>query len=254
VEVRLHGAHVVRWTDAAGDEVLYLSPRAKFGADASIRGGIPVIFPQFADLGPLPKHGFARTAEWELAERAAGRAVLRLSDSPATRAVWDHAFELELRVEAADALTVTLALRNTGDAAFEFTCALHSYLGVGDVRRAAVLGLGGVRFHDKVAGGEQVQAEPELRFGGETDRVYVAAPDELRVRDEAAGRTVVVRKRGFPDAVVWNPWAGKAREMGDLGEDQFPRFVCVEAAHVGAPVRLEAGARWEGSQTLSVER
>src|SRR4051794_21115769 len=139
-EVRLHGAHVVRWTDASGDELLYLSPRSRFGDGAAIRGGIPVIFPQFADLGPLPKHGFARTSEWALAERSADSAVLRLADSPATRAVWDHAFEADLRVEAGDALTVTLAIRNTGDAAFEFTAALHSYLRVGDVRRAAVLG------------------------------------------------------------------------------------------------------------------
>jgi len=213
-----------------------------------------VIFPQFADLGPLPKHGFARTSEWTLAERADDHAILRLADSPATRAVWDHAFEAELRVNVGNALTVTLAIRNTGDAPFEFTAALHTYLRIGDVRRAAVLGLGGVRYHDKVAGGEHVQPEGDLRFGGETDRVYFAAPDELRVRDEAEGRTIVVRKRGFPDAVVWSPWAGKARGMDDLGEDQFPRFVCVEAAHVGTPVRLEPGARWEASQAISAER
>jgi glucose-6-phosphate 1-epimerase len=253
-EVLLHGAHVVRWTDASGDELLYLSPRSRFGEGAAIRGGIPVIFPQFAELGPLPKHGLVRTVEWTLAERGGDFAVLRLTDSPATRAVWDHAFEAELRVEAGDALTVTLVIRNTGDGAFEFTAALHSYLRIGDVRRAAVLGLGGVRYHDKVAGGDQVQPDGELRFGGETDRVFYAAPDELRVRDEAEGRTIVVRKRGFPDAVVWNPWAEKARGMADLGEDQFPRFVCVEAAHVGTPVRLEPGARWEASQAILVAR
>lgn len=253
-EVRLHGAHVVRWMDASGVELLYLSPRSRFGKGAAIRGGIPVIFPQFADLGPLPKHGFARTAEWTPAERAADRAVLRLADSPETRAVWEHAFAAELRVEAGDALTVTLAIRNTGEAPFEFTAALHTYLRVGDLRRAAVLGLGGVRYHDKVAGGEHVQPGDELRFAEETDRVYYAAPDELRVRDEAEGRTIVVRKRGFPDAVVWNPWAEKAKALDDLGEDQFSRFVCVEAAHVGSPVRLEPGARWEASQAISGAR
>jgi glucose-6-phosphate 1-epimerase len=253
-EVHLHGAHVTRWTDVSGGEVLYLSPRTRFGGDAAIRGGIPVIFPQFADLGPLPKHGFARTREWAPAERAADRAVLRLGDDPATHAAWDHAFEAELRVDVGDALAVTLAVRNTGERAFAFTCALHTYLRVGDVRRAAVLGLGGVRFRDKVAGGERVQDEPELRFTGETDRVYLAVPDEVRVRDEAEGRTLVVRKRGFADTVVWNPWAEKAREMADLGEDQFPRFVCVEAAQVGRPVTLAPGGRWQGGQEIRVER
>jgi glucose-6-phosphate 1-epimerase len=253
-EVLSHGAHVVGWTDAAGGEVLYLSPRSRFGPGASIRGGIPVVFPQFADQGPLPRHGFARTVEWEVMEHGPERAVLRLADSAQTRAVWDHAFEAELRVELGDALAVTLAVRNTGAAAFDFTCALHTYLRVGDVRRTAVLGLGGVRHHDKVGGGDHVQPVEELRFAGETDRVYFTAPGELRVRDEAEGRTIVVRKRGFPDAVVWNPWAERARGMDDLGEDQFPRFVCVEAAHVGTPVRLAPGGRWEAGQEIAIDR
>jgi glucose-6-phosphate 1-epimerase len=253
-EIRLHGGHVTRWTDASGSEVIYLSPRARFDAGAAIRGGVPIIFPQFADLGPLPKHGFARTAEWEVVEQDASRTVLRLTDTPATHAVWDQAFEADLRVELTDgALEMSLAVCNTGERAFEFTCALHTYFRVGDVRRASVLGLDGVRYEDKVAGGEEVQSG-DLRLAGETDRVYFAAPDELRIRDEAEGRTIVLTKRGFPDAVVWNPWAEKAGEMDDLGGDQWPFFVCVEAACVGRPVRLEPGARWEGGQRIRVER
>lgn len=254
VEVLRHGAHVVRWTDASGGEVLYLSPRSRFGAGASVRGGIPVIFPQFADQGPLPKHGFARTAEWKVAEDGPERAVLRLTDSPETRAIWDHRFEAELRVRLGDALTVTLAVRNTSDDAFEFTAALHTYFRVGDIHRTAVLGLDGIRYRDKVTGGEHVQQGGELRFAGETDRIYLHAPDELRIRDEVEGRTIAISKRGFPDAVVWNPWAEKARGMDDLGEDQFPHFVCVEAAQAGSPARLEPGGRWEAGQTISVAR
>jgi len=255
VEVLRHGAQVVRWTDAAGGEVLYLSPRSRFGAGARIRGGIPVVFPQFAEQGPLPKHGIVRTAEWELEESGTNRAVLRLADSADRRAVWDHAFEAELRVELSDELTVTLSVINTGEDAFDFTAALHSYLHVGDIHRTAVHGLGGVRFRDKVLGGQlRVQETDELRFDSETDRIYLDAPDEVWVRDEAEERTVVVTKRGFPDAVVWNPWAELAARTEDLGEDQYPRFVCVEAAQAGTPARLEPGARWEGAQTISITR
>ncbi|HEX8241978.1 MAG TPA: D-hexose-6-phosphate mutarotase [Longimicrobium sp.] len=253
-EVMAHGAHVVRWTDPASGEVLYLSPRSRFGPGASIRGGIPVIFPQFADQGPLPKHGFARTAEWEVAERGSRYAVLRLADSAETRAVWDHAFECRLRVELGDALAVTLAVRNMGEAAFDFTCALHTYLRVGDIRSVWIDGLKGIRYRDKVAGGEHVQRDARLRFAGETDRVYLDAPDELRLVDGGAWDSVLLRKHGFDDTVVWNPWAEKARGMDDLGEDQFPRFVCVEAACAGRPVRLEPGGRWKGSQEITAER
>jgi len=252
-EVYLQGAHVARWSDAAEGDVLYLSPRSRFAPGEAIRGGVPVIFPQFADQGPLPKHGFARTSVWTLAEASADRAVLVLEDSAATRAVWDHAFRAELRVEIGADLSMTLAVENTGEEPFEFTCALHSYFRVSDVGSVAIDGLGGVRYRDKVTGGEQVQDGRELRFTGETDRIYLDAPDALRLLDSGVWKTVVVRKLGFRDAVVWNPGAEKARGMSDVGEDEHLRFVCIEAACAGEPVRLEPEERWEGGQVVSVD-
>ncbi|HYH78987.1 MAG TPA: D-hexose-6-phosphate mutarotase [Longimicrobium sp.] len=249
-EVYLHGAHVARWTDASGRDVLFLSRRSPFAPGEAIRGGIPVIFPQFAEQGPLPKHGFARTAAWTLAESSATHAVLGLTDTPETRAVWDFAFRAELRVALSGVLEMSLAVENTGGAAFEFTCALHSYFRVADIHRTAVLGLRELPYRDKVEDGIGVQETAELRFCGETDRVYVGVPDELRIVDEAGGRTITIDKRGFPDAVVWNPGARKARGMVDLGEEAYPRFVCVEAGCVGTPVRLEPGGRWEGGQVI----
>ena len=59
-----YGAHVTSWITADGDERLYLSGRTAYRAGAAIRGGVPVIFPQFSDVGPLPRHGFARTRAW----------------------------------------------------------------------------------------------------------------------------------------------------------------------------------------------
>ncbi|HEX6749112.1 MAG TPA: D-hexose-6-phosphate mutarotase [Longimicrobium sp.] len=253
VEIRRHGAHVVQWITAAAEDVLYLSPRSRFEPGSAIRGGIPVIFPQFAEQGPLPKHGFARTAEWEVMETGTGRAILALTDSPATRAVWDHAFRLELRVETGPELSVSLAVHNTGDHAFEFTCALHTYLRVSDIRSAWITELKGLRYRDKVTGGEQVQMERDLRFASETDRIYLDAPNELRVIDGRSWESTLVRKRGFRDVVVWNPWDEKAGVMDDLGADQFHRFVCVEAACAGEPVRLEPGGRWEGMQAILPE-
>lgn len=256
VEVYLHGAHVTSWTDPSGDERLYLSPRTRFEAGAAIRGGIPVVFPQFADLGPLPKHGFARTAPWTLAgfgasPREGARVVLRLTDTPVTRAVWDHAFRADLTVTLTEVLHVSLVVTNTGAGPFEFTCALHTYFRVGDVRRAAVLGLKDVPYRDKVKGEDGVEKGDALYLRGETDRVYLGAPYVLRIRDGAEGRMTLLRKNGFSDAVVWNPWEEKAAAMDDLGADEFPHMLCVEAAQVGTPVRLDPGARWEGVQVLS---
>src|ERR1043165_4999618 len=101
-EIRLHGAQVTSWTTGDGSERLFLSGDAVFAPDAAIRGGIPVIFPQFANLGPLPKHGFVRTKEWRLinarGDADAPSATFRLTDSPATRAIWSRSFVIELTV------------------------------------------------------------------------------------------------------------------------------------------------------------
>ncbi len=50
--------------------------------------------------------------------------------------------------------------------------------------------------------------------------------------------------------MVWNPGAAKCATMADLEPEDYLRFVCVEAATVGAPVTLGPGERWQGSQTL----
>ena len=71
VEVYLHGAHVTSWQTARGREVLFVSRASHFQDGAPIRGGIPVIFPQFG-AGPLPKHGLARIRAWAVARTALG--------------------------------------------------------------------------------------------------------------------------------------------------------------------------------------
>ena len=258
-EVHLHGAHVTHWSDPGGREHLFLSESSRFEPGTAIRGGVPVVFPQFADRGPLPKHGFARTSEWKTVDAGtdpdgAVFALLRLADSEATRTLWPHPFLAELRVTLAGKLEIALRVTNTGSEPLEFTCALHTYLRVEDVRRTSVEGLRGVRYLDKVAGGEErTEEREEVTFGGEVDRVYLEAPDRLRVRDGAAGHTVVVEKEGFRDAVVWNPWAELARELPDLEDDEYLRMLCVEPGNVGAPVRLAPGESWNGTQRLRVE-
>lgn len=253
-EVYLHGAHVTSWVPAGGSEALFLSRAATIAPGKAIRGGVPVIFPQFAGLGLLPKHGFARTQPWERVDDAGRADAVRLSlrDSAETRALWPHAFLAEIAVEIGDGdLSTALTIQNPGDAPFEFTAALHTYLRVGDVRRATVEGLRGVRY--RVTGEEErVDEERELTVNGAVDRVYLGTPPELRVHDPENGRDFVLRASGFADTVVWNPWASATAALPDMEDDEYLEMICVEAAQVGAPVRLEAGASWAGSQRMQV--
>ena len=65
--VLLHGAQVISWVPAGGANQLYLSPEAVIAPGQAVRGGVPVVFPQFAQRGPdtsLPRHGLLRTRVW----------------------------------------------------------------------------------------------------------------------------------------------------------------------------------------------
>jgi glucose-6-phosphate 1-epimerase len=251
-EVYLHGAHVTSWVPAGGSEALFLSRAATFAPGAAIRGGVPVIFPQFAGMGPLPRHGFARTQPWERADDAdrPDAVLLRLRDSAETRTVWPHPFLAELAVQiGGDWLSIALTVHNTGDAAFEFTAALHTYLRVGDVRRATVEGLWGLRY--RVTGEpERVDEAREVAVAGPVDRAYLHTPPGLRVHDAENARTFVLRSEGFADTVVWNPWTEATAALPDMEDDEYLEMLCVEAARVGSPVRLQAGERWTGGQRM----
>lgn len=255
-EIYLHGAHVTSWVPAGGSERLFLSRASQFRSDAPIRGGIPLVFPQFGMTGPLVQHGFARLMPWEFvgaeAMGAGASAVFRLRDNEDSRSLWANTFLAELTVAiGGNQLTVTLAITNTGAESFTFTSALHTYFAVTDLAATAVEGLAGVQYRDAAAGwtdGQQIA--PRVDFTGEVNRIYFATPAELRLVEP--GRTTLIRSAGFPDTVVWNPAAARCATMPDLEPDDYQRFVCVEAAVIGTPVSLTPGARWQGAQTLAV--
>ncbi|MFG6430813.1 D-hexose-6-phosphate mutarotase [Roseateles sp. LYH14W] len=257
----LHGGQVLSWKPAGGAEQLYLSPRSAFTPGKAIRGGVPVCFPQFAEGGPLPRHGFARTLPWELVQQEQGKddalAVLRLRDSEATRAIWPHAFELELSVRVGgSSLDVELACENLGDVPLQFTAALHTYLRVGDLDAVSVEGLAGLRYHDSIKQAEALQ-RMDLLLTGENgvldlDRVYYGVKERPLLVTEGR-RQVVVRHQGFEDAVIWNPGPERCAKLADMPPEGWSEMLCVEAACVGRPVELPAGESWVGRQSLRLE-
>ena len=261
--VLLHGGHIVSWIPAGDQERLYLSPDAVAGPGQAVRGGIPVIFPQFSQRGPLPRHGLARDRAWTWVEGAQRGdvviGVLRLTDDEATRTVWPHRFEAELSFSFSGLqLDVELAITNTGepgkDTAFEFRAALHSYLLVDDVRRAKLAGLFGVKYLDKLTGAEQHQEMDPFSFAGEIDRIYFdTAPvgAGTQTLSTSMGRMLITRE-GFDDVVVWNPGPAKAADMDDLPDDDWLRLLCVEAAAIGTPITLAPGQEWVARQGFEV--
>jgi Uncharacterized enzymes related to aldose 1-epimerase len=251
-EIHRNGAHVTSWRAASDNrERLFLSARARTGEGASIRGGIPVIFPQFAAEGPLPKHGFARNMPWTLDEQPdAGVARFTLRDSVTTRAIWPASFFATLTVRIAGRiLSTSLTIENTSAVDIHFTAALHTYLRTDDIGQVELAGLQGARYRvSGDPGSLRTDDDAVLRIAGELDRVYVGAPTRLVLREP--GRELVIDATNFPDAVIWNPGAVKAAAMDDMEPGGERHMVCVEAAAIQSGVRLEPGARWTGRQTL----
>ena len=136
---------------------------------------------------------------------------------------------------------------------FHFTAALHNYLHVDDVRTAAVAGLSGVTYADKVQNGVDVlEQAAAVTITGETDRIYRDAPRDLHVEHAHGTRSIDLHSANFGDWIVWNPWAELTATLTDMEPDDYLHMLCVEAGHVSQPVTLLPGETWTGTQILSV--
>jgi glucose-6-phosphate 1-epimerase len=263
--IALNGAQVMEWIPDGHQPVLYMSPDTVLEPGKAIRGGIPVCWPWFGphfDSGK-PAHGFVRTALWEFDRAREGEGgvevILRLADSEATRALWPHPFEVRLHVVVSSFLQVTLQIRNTGDIPWTMTGALHTYLNVGDVRDISIHGLHGTQFVESRLSPEKRPQHGSVLIDREVDRLYISDA-ALIVHDPGAkdpdfAREIVVEKAGSLSTVVWNPWIEKAKRFADLPDEDYPCFLCIEAANAGEDiVTIQPGCEHLLMQRLSVRR
>lgn len=247
-EIYLQGAQVTGWSPPGSQPVLFTSPDSAFSPGRPIRGGIPVIFPWFGPNGQIPaapQHGLVRTALWQLAsvDRGDDRLTLRLERQGDGAPFWPGRFRLVYEVSFGPALGLRLTVQNPAPRAVAFEEALHSYFAIADIGAVSVTGLGGCAFIDKTDGMRRKrQRVAALRLRRETDRIYLDTPDRLAIVD-AGRRRITIGKAGAAAAVVWNPWAGKAAALGDLGRDLWRRMVCVETGNIADnAVKLAGGS------------
>ncbi len=246
--VALNGAHLMEWTPAGQSPVLFLSPQAVLEPGSPIRGGIPVCWPWFGphpDDETKPMHGMARHRPWTLQavhESDEGvKLVFILCSDAATRELWPHDFEAHVTMLLGEKLDISLQTVNTGDSDFVLREALHTYLTVGDIAKVTVKGLDGAEYLDTVGERTQRQQSGDITFDREVDRQYVST-GTVTVEDPALGRVLTIEKAGSGTTVVWNPWIEKSKRLGDLPDEAFHQFLCVEAANAGdAQVTLAPG-------------
>ncbi|MGC9401468.1 D-hexose-6-phosphate mutarotase [Vibrio genomosp. F10] len=229
--IALHGGHVISFQPNGQEDLIWMSDNAIFDGKAALRGGIPVCWPWFGRVA-APAHGFARTSEWSLIEHRENEngviISLGLKANQQTLSIWPHQFDARLNIEVTDTLKVTLDVTNTDDHAWMFSGALHTYLNLGNIHEASTTGAGS-EYIDSLQEDKVCHDEKPLVLTDTIDRVYTKPSPSIEVKDLKLQRTIQVQNEGHNSAVLWNPWAEGAAGMGDMTNDGYLRFLCVES-------------------------
>lgn len=167
------------------------------------------------------------------------------------REKWSYDFNLQYTISLTPTtLQVDFQVYNPGSKDFSFTCLLHTYFSV-DINTTGIQGLDQVGYKDSLLKQSFTETNTVLKIQQEVDRVYEKVPPELLLSDSK--RSLVVRKEGFEDVVVWNPWIEKSKAMADFDDLEYLSMVCVEVGSVANAISLKPGQSWKGTQTLSCE-
>lgn len=254
--IRVHpqGAHLTSWQpNPLLGEQIFVSEKSHYRSGTAIRGGVPICFPQFGNFGTIGKHGFARTSLWHETGRTEDSLTFGLSSNEQTLLQWPHEFDARFTTQtSAKSLIMSLEITNTGTKAFEFTAALHTYFTVSHYENIAIHGLKGCSYWDNgnALTERDTERRAELTLTGPLDRVYFDSKAPLTLVDKKLKKSISAE--GFSDVVVWNPGAVGAADLEDLGNEEYTKMICIEAAVVDTPVALEAGETWRGSQTITI--
>lgn len=271
------GATVISFQTQSGKECLFVSRDAKKDGSKAIRGGIPLVFPQFGQPDKsMPQHGFLRNNFWTVDESsafddAASAGIsysLALKDVKNSRGgVWDEstAYDCECVYSikiSGEKMTTTLQIKNTGGESFSFQTLQHTYFKVEggaaqDPTQCYVKGLEGYSVSDKISNQEYVCGEEPITIPDNVDRVY----DPPKGKDTVVvsigvgnGKTIKLTASGtlgdsvFPaSCVVWNPYKEKAAAMSDFGDDQVSHEKVGTIGPVVLPRRCDGSMLTVGS-------
>jgi glucose-6-phosphate 1-epimerase len=244
------GAQILYATLESGLELLYLSPLVDVYPDNPIRGGIPLMFPQFGDSGPLRKHGFVRDLQWNLVAEtkdAEGKNLFYVLDVKATdfpEWPFDAALKFDVCLSL-QMLSIGLSVQNTGAQAFTFTGGFHPYFAISSRKDIMLNGLEGLPFKDSFPGDNAY----ELNSDALVERQYMG---NAEIRFYNGSHWLKITASGFDSWMVWNPGSVGATKISDLPDEDWDRFICIEPIILAEPKTVLPGDAFKGEMVVSV--
>jgi len=265
-EIYMYGATLTSWI-VEGQERIFLSPKAVLNGTSAIRGGIPIVFPQFKNdlTADLPFHGFARITTWKLDNISIYSSDKKeisfiLTDKEIKEEylkIWPHQFELVYTVLLdGKSLSTNIKIKNTSNESWLFNTLLHTYYNVNDLTEAGVYGLKDYHYVDTTPAGNgeiKLEEREKIIFQKEVDYIYYDVCQTSFKLQTGSDNEIRVEKNSLPDVIVWNPWIEKSKTLDDFGVESYPHMFCFEVGRVYQPVELDAGAVYEGGQVITIE-
>lgn len=202
------------------------------------RGGVPILFPQFANQGSLPKHGYVRTLPWQTFTvlNDCVSASLLLTEQPD----WPHRAQLNLDASVDDdRLDIYLEVRNVGTSTFEWTGGLHPYFAVQDVLQCQIKGLPDLPNYDVGRYGDQ-----QLIKGVAIDEHH---PISDSITLSSPHMNLRLEQKGFNAWQIWNP--SNQHNLTDIPQEDWQAFLCVEPILI-QPISLVPDQTWIGQLSI----
>lgn len=197
------------------------------------------------------QHGFARTMEHRLAHKSEEEAVLELTDTLETLAVWPYRFWLTsaFRLEG-DSLNHTLTVENRNSEPMLFGIGFHPAFAIpfDESHKAEDYELRFEKMESPLCLstapkglingscyylGRNIQAIPvdDRLFANDSHCMVNLTSNTLGLYEKNTGRAVVCRISGFPYVLIWS-------------KPGTPRFVCIEPWN-SLPSSEDGSVRWE---------
>ena len=214
------------------------------------RGGVPILFPQFASVGSYKKHGWVRDSEWLLLkdEKDKNSHLLEFSLLLDPTVNWPHSAKLLYKVkQLKNTLSLTLKIENIGSTSFSFTGGLHPYFYVPSVLKCYVEGLNSISFTDKH---KATHSDDVLKFTPlEFERLYHENIPLKLIYDNVV---LEFHQKGFHEWMIWNPGQTLAKSIPDLPNKDWEKFICIEPVIASRPKLLEPGAIFKGTLNIDI--